>query len=295
MNKVSSSDFFVFPNNWKDEYILLDSGDGERLEKFGRYVFRRPDPQCLWKRSLSDEQWNRCDAEFVKQGDGDKGKWRFHTRVPERWVMQWQDVSFYAEPTPFKHVGVFPEQAVHWEWMKKKISGSKRKLKILNLFGYTGIASVVCAKAGASVTHVDASKPSIGWAKENMLLSGLPPDSIRWILEDVVSFVKREVRRGSTYDGIIMDPPAFGHGAKGEVWKFHEQMPELFEACGAVLSPDPMFMIVNAYAVSVSALMLQNSLEDFVSHKGTVTCGELALEQQNGRMLSTGIYARWER
>jgi 23S rRNA (cytosine1962-C5)-methyltransferase len=210
--------------------------------------------------------------------------------------MSWQDVQFWVEPTPFKHLGVFPEQSIHWDWMRNSIRKVERseKLRVLNLFGYTGISSVVCAKSGAFVTHVDGSKPAISWARENMLLSGLPEDSIRWILDDVMSFVKREVRRGTKYDAIIMDPPVFGHGAKGEIWKFQEHFPELIGSAVQLLSDQPLFVIVNAYAVSASSLMLQNVLEDNLEGlQGTVDCGELVLEQPSGRELSTGIFGRW--
>lgn len=279
-----------------ESYQLLDSGNGERLEKFGEYIVRKPDPQCLWKPSLSENEWRKADAVFEKRGEGDKGEWKFLKKLPSHWEMSWKDIKFWVEPTPFKHLGVFPEQAVHWEWMEEKIRSEKRaeKVRVLNLFGYTGISSVVCAKAGAFVTHVDGSKPSLTWARENMLLSGLPDDSVRWILEDVMSFVKREVRRGTNYDGIIMDPPVFGHGAKGEVWKFQEHFPELMEVCAQLLSDKPVFCIVNAYAVSASALMLQNVMEDYLRvANGKVSCGELVLTQSSGRQLSTGIYGRW--
>jgi len=284
-----------FPN-----YQLLDSGDGERLERFGEFAFSKPDPQVLWNRSLPNSEWEKVDAFYDNSG---RGGWVFNKKIPSRWQLSWNDIKFWVEPTPFKHLGVFPEQAVHWEWMKEKISqhdklvARNEKIKILNLFGYTGIASVVCAKAGAQVTHVDASKPSIAWAKENMILSGLSEDSIRWILEDVLSFLHREVRRGNKYDGILMDPPVFGHGAKGEVWKFNENFPELMLLINQLLSKNPLFVIVNAYAVSASALMLQNVLEDSLKNfGGTVDCGELVLKQNNSeRLLSTGIFGRWER
>jgi len=284
----------LYPENFPS-YELLDSGDGERLERFGDIVIRKPDPQCLWSHSLGLAEWNRADAQFERRNDGDKGEWFFKNRFPSRWELSWDDIKFYVQPTPFKHLGVFPEQAVHWRWMKSKLGGSNKKNKVLNLFGYTGLSSVVCSESGAAVTQVDASKPAITWAKENMILSGLPDDSIRWILDDVLSFVKREVRRGSTYDAIIMDPPVFGHGAKGEVWKFHEHFPELMKDCVSLLSPNPLFLIVNAYAVSASAIMLQNVLEDAMRNfKGQISCGELALQQKNGRILSTGIFGRWE-
>lgn len=283
----------IFP-----DYELLDSGNEERLERFGEYIVRKPDPQCLWKPSLSE--W-RADAAFVKKGDSDRGEWHFNKKFPDRWQLTWQNINFWVEPTPFKHLGVFPEQAAHWEWMQQKLQAESekrkdKKISVLNLFGYTGIASVVCAKSGAFVTHVDGSKPAISWAKENMLLSGLGENSIRWILEDVLSFVRREVRRGNQYDAIIMDPPVFGHGAKGETWKFNEQFPELMDLCASLLSSDAVFMIVNAYAVSASSLMLQNVMEDYLKRfGGSVLSGELVLQQKSGRLLSTGIFGRWEK
>jgi 23S rRNA (cytosine1962-C5)-methyltransferase len=286
------------PSNWK-EYSLLDSGEGERLERFGAYITRRPDPQALWKRSKSESVWDAADAWFVKNAaDEDKGSWKFAASELKPWSVKYNDLEFQAEPTPFKHVGIFPEQAVHWDWMRDLISKHTtpdRKVSVLNLFGYTGLASVACAKEGAFVTHVDASRPSITRANENAKLSGIADDSIRWILEDVLSFVKREARRGNRYDAIIMDPPAFGHGAKGEVWKFHTHFPELLTVCREILSDNALFMVVNAYAVSVSALFLYSMLDDHFNF-GTVTCGELALAQEESdRVLSTGIFGRWQK
>jgi 23S rRNA (cytosine1962-C5)-methyltransferase len=305
--------FNIFSLKNFDDYALLDSGDGERLEKFGKFIIRKPDPQVLWKRSLADSEWEKADAVFDLGGTSN---WLIKSKMPERWQLSWNDIKFWVEPTPFKHLGVFPEQAAHWEWMRGKIEERQKRtderekikdkreegavesgqlpVKVLNLFGYTGIASVVCAKSGAQVTHVDASKPSIGWAKENMILTGLPENSIRWILEDVLSFLQREVRRGNKYDAIIMDPPVFGHGAKGEVWKFNENFPELMTLTRQLLSPNPLFVIVNAYAVSASALMLQNVLEDSLRElNGKVDCGELVLKYRDSeRLLSTGIFGR---
>jgi 23S rRNA (cytosine1962-C5)-methyltransferase len=286
----------LYPTHWKD-YALLDSGDGERLERFGVYVFVRPDPQVLWRKQFP-EKWGKVDGTFIRSGE-DRGAWKFSRTLPGRWTVDYGNLSFWVEPTPFKHMGVFPEQAVHWDWMSEKIKVAVQtgtKPKVLNLFGYTGGASVACAHAGALVTHVDASRPSVGWARDNMLLSRLPDDSIRWILEDVLAFVKREVRRGNTYDALIMDPPAFGHGAQGEVWKFHTHFPELLDACAHILSAHPLFVIVNAYAVSVSSLLLKTMLSDYLSpFKGKTDCGELALEHESSdRLLSTGIFGRWE-
>jgi 23S rRNA (cytosine1962-C5)-methyltransferase len=275
-------------------YTLLDSGLGMRLERFGEVVLARPDPGALWKRSLEEATWQKADAIFERSVE-DKGSWNVQNKVPEQWVMSYQDIQFYAKLTPFKHTGVFPEQAANWDFIAQHV---QREDRLLNLFGYTGIPSVLAAKLGAKVTHVDASKPSIGWAQENMALSGLPENAIRWILDDALKFVKREVRRGAKYDAIIMDPPAFGRGAKGEVWKFHEQFPELLAEVAQLLDPTTFrFIIVNAYAVSLPSLMLQNMLEDLRSaaqlpDSMNIEHGELVLQQQNDRKLSTGIFGR---
>jgi 23S rRNA (cytosine1962-C5)-methyltransferase len=215
--------------------------------------------------------------------------------MPEEWNVRYNDIAFTTKLSPFKHTGIFPEQSLQWDWMKKHITSANRSVSVLNLFAYTGGASLIAAKAGASVTHVDASKPSISWANENQKASKLPEKSIRWILEDVMSFVRREVKRGHTYDGIIMDPPVFGHGPEGERWEFNENFPELLQLCKSLLSKDALFIIINAYAISSSALMLENSLFDIVEDlRGEIEVGELALEEKtNHRLLSTGIFARW--
>ena len=286
-------------------YELIDSGAGARLERFGSYVLSRPDPAVLWDRALPETEWKKTDAEYVKNSE-EKGAWKIRTKVPEKWLMDFTPkaapqakLSFYAELTPFKHTGVFPEQAANWEFMAEKLGAAKpagSRLKVLNLFGYTGIASVLAAKLGADVTHVDASKPSITWAKENMLASGLPEDAIRWILDDSLKFVKREVKRESFYDAVILDPPAFGRGAKGEVWKFNEDLPKLLKEVQKLLKPDFKFLIINAYAVSVSAILLKNLLEDFKVPQAKIDYGELILKEKSaGRALSTGIFARLDR
>jgi 23S rRNA (cytosine1962-C5)-methyltransferase len=291
-------------------YELVDSGEGMRLEKFGEYLLARPDPAVLWKKSLPESEWKKADAEFTRSVE-DKGSWSIRGKMPEKWLMQYQpaaaqnktnsEISFYAKLTPFKHTGVFPEQVSNWDFISKQLAAKgagAKQIKLLNLFGYTGIPSILAAKLGAQVTHVDASKPSIGWAQENMLASGLPENSIRWILDDALKFVKREVRRGAVYDAIIMDPPAFGRGAKGEVWKFHEQFPELLHEAAQLVKPESFkFIIINAYAVSVSALLLKNMLEDFAGQaklpaSKNIDYGELVLEQNNKRKLSTGIFGR---
>ncbi len=298
-------------------YELIDTGTGFRLECFGDYVLQRPDPQILWKRALMRSAWDAADAVFIKEGDdeNERGGWKISGQnLPKKWMMHYEipqskdRINFYVSLTPFKHTGVFPEQVANWNFIVEHLSGgdsrAARGIKFLNLFGYTGIASVLAAKLGANVTHVDASKPSITWAKENMLASGLPDDAIRWIFDDCLKFVKREAKRGNKYDAIILDPPAFGRGPKGEVWKFNEHLPALFEELAKIASADFRFMIVNAYAVSVSSLLLENMLRDFAEAVGfgagasgtsgalPIVAGELVLKDKSGRPLSTGIFGR---
>ncbi|HET9946861.1 MAG TPA: class I SAM-dependent methyltransferase [Patescibacteria group bacterium] len=276
---------------WKD-YELLDSGNGMRLERFGPYITARPDPQAIWLPSLAPIDWQDADV-FFKRTSAEKGIWQFKRRIPEKWLMHWKDVSFWTRLTSFKHTGVFPEQALHWKFIDETITKSKKEISVLNLFGYTGISTVVAAAAGAKVTHVDASKPSIFWAKENLEASKLSQKPVRWILDDAVKFVEREIRRGSTYDAIIMDPPIYGHGPTGQIWKFQESFPKLMKLCSQLLSKDPCFMIVNAYAISASSIMLGNVLGGYLK-TGTLEVGELALEEKTSkRLLSTGIFARW--
>jgi 23S rRNA (cytosine1962-C5)-methyltransferase len=284
-------------------YELLDSGEGYRLERFGEYTLGKPDPAVLWQRLLPTSVWDKADAVYIKRGE-DKGSWKIQNKkMAERWVLDYQipgteeKISFYAKLNSFKHTGIFPEQAANWDFISDKLIAARKQnkeVRVLNLFGYTGIASVLAAKLGAKVTHVDASKPSISDAKDNMLLSELPEESIRWILDDAVKFVKREVARGNQYDAIILDPPAFGRGAKGEVWKFNEDLPKLLGLLQKICSDDFQFLIINAYAVSVSSVLLKNLLEDFRQNLKPkfIDYGELMIKQKNGRLLSTGIFAR---
>lgn len=279
-------------DDWKD-YELLDSGDGRRLERFGAYVLSRPDPQAIWRRSLGEREWEDTDAVYVKT-DSDKSEWDVKTKMPKKWTLRYKDLTFQAKLSPFKHTGIFPEQSLHWDWMQGLIEKVRRPISVLNLFGYTGGATLAVAAAGASVTHVDASYPSIGWARENQRLSGLQDAPIRWMEDDCLKFVSREIRRGSQYDAIILDPPAYGRGPKGEAWIFNYNFPVLIEECMKILSDTPLFLLVNAYAISSSSLMLENVLADHLK-QGAIECGELAIREKSaGRLLSTGIYARWE-
>ncbi|CAN5146833.1 class I SAM-dependent methyltransferase [soil metagenome] len=277
-----------------DAYELLDAGDGHRLERFGKYTLVRPDPQICWKPTLSKDTWNQADAFFVRTKN-DVGEWKKNANVPDRWLVTYKDLSFWAEPTPFKHTGIFPEQHLQWDWMRNKIREANRQTNILNLFGYTGIASIAVAAESAKVTHLDASKPSVTWAHENQIASGLQDKPIRWIIDDAIKFTAREIKRGVKYDGIVMDPPIYGHGPNGERWDFMKDIPTLLNNCRAILSDDPLFMIINAYAISASALMLGNLIRDYVSDlRGTIEVGELVLEEKSAhRLLSTGIFCRW--
>ena len=284
--------------DWKD-YSLLDSGNGQRLERFGNYTLIRPDPQILWQPSQSQSVWDKADAVFQRAAE-DKGKWVVKAEIPEKWLVKYKNLKFYCKLTPFKHTGVFPEQAGQWDFIVEQI-GSRlsaqagKEANILSLFAYTGVATLAASQAGAKVTQVDASSQAISWAKENQQASGLEEKPIRWILDDAVKFCQRELKRGNRYDGIIMDPPIYGHGPKGETWDFDKSFPELMKICSQLLTAKPLFFLVNAYAISSSALMLKNVLVDYLGGlKGEINCGELALKQENSeRLLSTGIFARW--
>lgn len=282
---------------WED-YELLDTGNGFRFERFGPYRLIRPDPQIIWRPRLDRHLWEKTDASF----DTEKKKWLIKTKVPEKWLLHYKNIAFYAKLSPFKHTGIFPEQLLQWNWIEKKITDARvknkdKQISILNLFGYTGIASLICATKDVWVTHVDASRPTMGWARENQIASSLQEKPIRWILDDVIKFVQREVKRGVRYDGIVMDPPVYGHGPDGEKWDFNESFPRLLALCRLVLTETPLFIVINAYAISSSALMLKNVLDDYVSDlKGVNEVGELALQEKSaGRILSTGIFARWSK
>lgn len=279
-------------DGWSD-YELLDSGEGEKLERWGEIILARPETQALWKKS-KPEMWERAHAVFEwKEG---KGAWKFKKEIPESWNLRWRDVNFKAQPTSFKHTGVFPEQAPNWEWLEKTLKSIRgltaEKPNVLNLFGYTGIASSVAAKAGAFVTHVDASKQSLDWAHENAGLSDIPHDGIRYLCDDALGFAKREVRRGSKYDGIILDPPAFGRGPKGEVWKIEEQLPELVEVTKTLLSEKTgSFYLLNGYAAGYAAQSFAQLIEG-VFGTGAISYGDLNIKETSSeRVIPAGIYA----
>lgn len=278
------------------DYQLLDSGHGQRLERVQDHTFVRPDPQCLWSPALPTGQWQAASAIFEKRLSGSREQWYYKKRLPDRWPVQYGHLTFYARCTPFKHLGFFPEQHLHWDWMTKLIAKANRPIKVLNLFAYTGIATSACASAGAQVTHVDASKPAITWARDNAIASNLDDKPIRWIEDDCLAFVQREARRGNKYDAILMDPPVYGHGPNGKPWDFMKDFPQLLQTCTSLLSPNPLFLLINAYAISASSIMLENMLKALMSKfGGQISAGELCLQESSARrnLLSTGLYARW--
>lgn len=281
-------------NDWAD-YALLDSGEGQKLEQYGPYRLIRPEPEALWSRSLHDSEWKKADAFYRPSPEENGGHWEFFHKMPERWPMGYHDLHFWAQTSASRHLGVFPEQANQWNWLQEVIKSSPRPPRVLNLFGYTAIASLAAAQAGAQVTHLDASRKVITWAKENQVLSGMEQAPVRWIIDDALKFVMREQRRGVTYDGIILDPPKFGRGPKGEVWEFYKLIPNLLNACGEILSSDPLFVQLTAYAVKASSITLFYAMEEMMSRfSGTTTVGELGLREKTGRrFLSMAVFARW--
>ena len=279
---------------WED-FALLDSGGGLKLERYGQFTVVRPEPQCLWAPRLAKDVWDRADAVFDPSGEEDAGRWRFAKPLAETWPLSWREVTFNGRFTPFRHLAFFPEQAANWEWLDARIRSAGRPLKVLNLFGYTGVASLVCAAAGAEVTHIDASKKSVGWARENAALSKLDDRPIRWICEDARRYAQREARRGNRYDGVILDPPKYGRGPEGEVWKLYDDLPGLMATCAELLSDDASFLILNAYAERISGLSLAGLTADVLAGRGgPVDWGELALIEQDGeRGAGLSFFSRW--
>ncbi len=284
------------------DYELLDSGNEEKLERYGEVILSRPDPQALWNKNLSAGEWHSAAGVFSRESKD--AQWKMRTGTPEKWQMEFGGLKFLIRPTAFKHTGIFPEHLANWEWVKNQIKTQKSKLKsndekitVLNLFGYTGGATLAAAQAGAEVVHVDGSKVAIGWARDNAEISGLKDKPVRWILEDAVKFVKREIKRGHKYDGIIMDPPAFGHGPTGETWKIEKNLVSFFEDCFQILSDKPIFFLANGYASGYSAIAYANNLEPLLKkYGGQVEKGELTIEEsKSGRLLPCGIFARWSK
>jgi 23S rRNA (cytosine1962-C5)-methyltransferase len=279
---------------WKD-YELLDSGGGSKLERYGPYRLKRPEAEAVWQPALPEKDWNNVHAVFQPSPEENGGHWNNLRSMPDRWPMTYNSLKFWAQTSNSRHLGVFPEQAAQWDWIMDQVQTAGRPIKVLNLFGYTGLATLAAAAAGAQVTHVDASRKVITWAHENQDLSGLSDRSIRWIVDDALKFVQREARRNSTYDGIILDPPKFGRGPKGEVWEFYKWLPALLEACHSVLSPDPRFVLLTAYAVKASAITLHNAMSEMTTGlPGSIAAGEVVLKDSSaGRLLSMAIFARW--
>ncbi|HRK64577.1 MAG TPA: class I SAM-dependent methyltransferase [Terricaulis sp.] len=292
----------LIADDWRD-YRILDSGNGGKLEQVGPYRFVRPEPQALWAPALAPGEWDNADAIFSPSAadDDDGGRWRFNRELPQSWRIQWDDLTFLSRPTPFRHLAFFPEHSVHWRFARDCLKAHRGpQPEVLNLFGYTGLASLACAKAGAKVTHVDASKKAIGFARDNQREAGLENAPIRWICDDALAFVKRELRRGRRYDGVILDPPKFGRGPDGETWRLESDLPELLDACQALLRTDPNdrasakgFMIATVYAVRLSYIALDQAARQFFAG-GAWESGEMALPHSGRELVvPTAIFARW--
>ena len=287
-------------SNWKD-YEILDMTDGEKLERWKDIILVRPDPQIIWKEKQFPSKWKNINARYDRSNTGG-GHWEYKNKLPESWQINYKNLTFNIKPMGFKHTGLFPEQAVNWDWMMDKISktikNQKREVKVLNLFAYTGGATVACLASGASVCHVDSSKGMVAWAKENVESSGLKERPVRYIVDDVIKFVNREIRRGNKYDAIIMDPPSYGRGTNGEVWKFEENIAELVKICMQVLSDNPIFFLINSYTTGVSSMVLENLLKINMQSKnvkGIFENGEIGIPMTNSDLiLPCGIYAKWE-
>ena len=283
-------------DNWKD-YEIIDMANGEKLERWKDIVLIRPDPQIIWQEKSFPEKWKTAHARYHRSNTGG-GNWEYNKKMPESWKVQYKELTFQIKPMGFKHTGLFPEQAVNWDWMMEKIRKAQRPIKVLNLFAYTGGATVACLAAGASVCHVDSSKGMVTWAKENVAVSHLQDKPVRYIVDDVVKFVNREIRRENKYDAIIMDPPSYGRGAGGEVWKFEENIVPLVELCAKVLSENPLFFLINSYTTGISSMVLEDILRLKISPKyaGKIEHGEIGLPMKNSKLiLPCGIYGRWEK
>ena len=274
---------------WED-FSLLDTGDGMKLERWGAWQLARPDPQVIWP---PEKPWKDWHAWYHRSSEGG-GQWEKRAKLPEAWQVAWRELRFRVQPTDFKHTGLFPEQAANWAWMMEQVQAAGRPMKVLNLFAYTGAATVALAKAGAVVTHVDAAKGMVDWAKQNAQLNSLPETQVRWLVDDCQKFVERETRRGSRYDGLVLDPPSFGRGKNGETWKLEKHLWPLLQACEKVLSPDARFVVLNTYTTGLSPLVMRRLLEKMLNGRGgSVEAAELALPIQSGGLLPCGATARW--
>ena len=286
-------------DNWKD-YEILDTSNGEKLERWGDYILVRPDPQVLWNTEHKNPAWKKKNGHYHRSKAGG-GHWEFFN-LPDTWSIDYElpssKITFNLKPFTFKHTGVFPEQATNWDFSYNKIKDAvnkNREIKVLNLFAYTGGATLAAAAAGANVTHVDASKGMVGWAKENMVSSGLSNSHIRWLVDDCIKFVQREIRRGNTYDAIIMDPPSYGRGANGEVWSLENNLSYLVKICSEILSEEPLFFLINSYTTGISSTSLYNMLSIIMDkYNGNISHGEVGIKSKDGFILPCGIYCRWE-
>lgn len=282
-------------NDFKD-YEILDMANGQKLEKWGEYILSRPDPQIIWHEK-STNLWNKIDAEYIRSNTGG-GTWNIKKNIPSSWIINYKDLKFNLKLMGFKHTGLFPEQAFNWDLIREKIISANREIKVLNLFAYTGAASIAALKSGASVVHVDSSRGMIDWAKENVKVNNLENKPIRFLVDDVRKFVKREIRRENKYDIIIMDPPSFGRGSKNEVWNIENDLAELIKETSELLSDDPLLFIINSYTTGLSKTVLENLLYINVEnkYKGKITSHELGLPMKNSKLiLPCGITARWEK
>ncbi|MCI9198120.1 MAG: SAM-dependent methyltransferase [Lachnospiraceae bacterium] len=280
-------------DNWKG-YQLLDASLGERLERWGKYILIRPDPQIIWDTPRTLKEWDQKNGHYHRSKKGG-GEWEFF-HLPKQWSIQYKELTFHLKPFHFKHTGLFPEQAANWDWITEKIQNAGRKIKVLNLFAYTGGATLAAAAASASVTHVDASKGMVTWAKENAIASGLEKAPIRWLVDDCIKFVEREIRRGNHYDAVIMDPPSYGRGPKGEIWKLEDSVYSLIQRCALLLNEQPLFFLVSSYttglAPSVLTYMISTALKDYA---GNTDSQELGLPvTSTGLCIPCGSSGRWE-
>lgn len=286
----------LLADDWQD-YELIDTGDGEKLERWGKIILRRPDPQIIWPLKKETTEWKNADGRYIRSKKGG-GHWQNKKKLPDRWTVKYKNLKFIVRPTDFKHTGLFPEQAVNWKWIMGKIRSSDRPVSILNLFAYTGAATTSAASAGAKVCHVDSAKGMVNWAKKNLEVSELKNMPVRFIVDDVIKFVEREGRRGRQYQGIIMDPPSYGRGPKGEVWKIEKSLYNLVEKCIKILSPDPLFFLINSYTAGFSPAVVENILKMTLGRKfpkGRIECGEIGIPATlSGLVLPCGIYGRWE-
>jgi len=292
---TSQPKLILLPSSDWEDYALLDSGGGHRLERYGSQILRRPEPEAIWNPVLPESAWQGAHARFIPSPEENGGHWERLRPGPDRWSMEYKGLRFWVQLGASRHTGIFPEQAAQWDWAAKQIRSSARPVNVLNLFGYTGLASLSAAQAGARVTHLDASRKVVTWARENQVLSRLENKPVRWIIDDALKFIHREARREAGYDGIILDPPKFGRGPKGEVWEFYKLLPELLAACVKALSKQPRFILLTAYAVKASAVTLYYAMEEAMrAWPGQIEAGEVVLvDQSAGRLLSTAIFARW--